>query len=264
MPIHLEIPVFSPSSALHAQAIGAQRIELNARGSYAVGGTTPALADLEGVNNWLMVPVRIMIRPRGKRPEDEVDFVYDDDEFEMMVRDVERFRGVLRGERGDGFVFGVLERRNVGDDGGVVVDVERNRRLVEAAGGLACSFHRAFDEVIRDGRAETITKGVRDLVGCGFEGVLTSGGPGNAAENRAALEVVVREAASSGAAGKGTGKGLEVIIGGGVRKENVEGAVDGFEGARVWAHSSCFTGKCAEGEVDDEEAMGIMERLAER
>ncbi|KAJ0334444.1 hypothetical protein COL5a_000502 [Colletotrichum fioriniae] len=264
MPIHLEIPVFSPSSALHAQAIGAQRIELNARGSYAVGGTTPALADLEGVNNWLMVPVRIMIRSRGKRPEDEVDFVYDDDEFEMMVRDVERFRGVLRGERGDGFVFGVLERRNVGDDGGVVVDVERNRRLVEAAGGLACSFHRAFDEVIRDGRAETITKGVRDLVGCGFEGVLTSGGPGNAAENRAALEVVVREAASSGAAGKGTGKGLEVIIGGGVRKENVEGAVDGFEGARVWAHSSCFTGKCAEGEVDDEEAMGIMERLAER
>ncbi|KAK1717510.1 CutC family protein [Colletotrichum acutatum] len=269
MPIHLEIPVFSPSSALHAQAIGAQRIELNARGSYAVGGTTPALADLEGVNNWLMVPVRIMIRPRGKRPEDEVDFVYDDDEFEVMVRDVERFRGVLRGERGDGFVFGVLERRS--GDGGVVVDVERNRRLVEAAGGLACSFHRAFDEVIRDGEMKTITRGVRDLVCCGFEGVLTSGGPGNAAENRAALEVVVREASLEGVvkmmtngAGKETGKGLEVIVGGGVRKENVERLVDGFEGARVWAHSSCFTGKCAEGEVDDEEAMGILERLAER
>ncbi|UQC82304.1 CutC family protein [Colletotrichum lupini] len=268
MPIHLEIPVFSPSSALHAQAIGAQRIELNARGSYAVGGTTPTLADLEGVNNWLMVPVRIMIRPRGKRPEDEVDFVYDDEEFEVMVRDVEAFRGVLRRERGDGFVFGVLERSG-GGDGAVVVDVERNRRLVEAAGGLACSFHRAFDEVIRDGETETIARGVRDLVGCGFEGVLTSGGPGNAPENRALLEVVVREASSEGvvkmmASKEKETKGLEVIVGGGVRKENVEGLVDGFEGARVWAHSSCFTGKCAEGEVDDEEAMGILERLAER
>ncbi|KAK1655292.1 CutC family protein [Colletotrichum phormii] len=269
MPIHLEIPVFSPSAALHAQAIGAQRIELNARGSYPVGGTTPALADLEGVNSWLMVPVRIMIRPRGKRLDDEVDFVYSQDEFEGMVRDVERFRGVLRRERGDGFVFGVLERRKTGGgdgDGGVVVvvvvDIERNRRLVEAADGLACSFHRAFDEVIRDGEVETIERGVRGLVGCGFEGVLTSGGPGNAAENRGPLEVVVREASKTIKGGQG--KGLEVIIGGGVRKENVASLVDGFEGGGVWAHSSCFTGKCEEGEVDDEEAMGIMERLAER
>ncbi|KAL2875292.1 hypothetical protein SGCOL_009455 [Colletotrichum sp. CLE4] len=259
MPIHLEIPVFSPSAALHAQAIGAQRIELNARGSYPVGGTTPALADLEGVNNWLMVPVRIMIRPRGKRLDEDVDFVYSQDEVEGMVRDVERFRGVLRRERGDGFVFGVLERRK---SEGVVVDVERNQRLVEAADGLACSFHRAFDEVIRDGEVVTIERGVRDLVGCGFEGVLTSGGPGNAAENRGPLGVVVRVAATTIKGGQG--KGLEVIIGGGVRKENVASLVDGFEGGGVWAHSSCFTGKCEEGEVDDEEAMGIMERLAER
>ncbi|OHF02852.1 CutC family protein [Colletotrichum orchidophilum] len=265
MTIPLEIPVFSPSSALHVQAIGAQRIELNARGSYPDGGTTPAPADLEGVNKWLMVPVRIMIRPRGKRVEDDVDFVYTEDEFATMLRDVEAFRPMLRADRGDGFVFGVLKRSS-GDEGSavggvvVVVDVERNRRLVEAAGGLACSFHRAFDDVIRDGAAAgTIAKGVRDLAACGFGGVLTSGGPGNAAANRGALEEVVREASE---VGKTAGaKGLEVIIGGGVRRENVGELVGGFKGdGSVWAHSSCLT----EGEVDDEEAMGILERLAER
>ncbi|GKT84643.1 cutC family protein [Colletotrichum tofieldiae] len=251
MPTSLEIPVFSSSSALHAQALGAQRIELNARGSYAVGGTTPAPADLEGVTKWLTVPVRIMIRPRGK-PADGVDFIYTDDEFAAMVSDVEAFCGALRAERGDGFVFGVLRR----DGEALVVDVERNRRLAEAAGGLACSFHRAFDEVVRSGEGREVERGVRDLVACGFQGVLTSGGPGTAAANREVLEAVVREA-SAGA------RKLEVIVGGGVRKENV-GEVVGGLGNGVWAHSSCYTGKCEEGQVDDEEAMGILERLSER
>lgn len=256
MPINLEIPVFSPSSALHAQALGAARIELNAEGSYAVGGTTPAQADLAGITKWLSLPVRVMIRPRGK-PDDAPDFFYTDDEFEAMLRDVEAFGKVLRRDRGDGFVFGLL-RDN--DNGGSsdektplpVVDVERSRRLVEAAGGLACSFHRAFDEVVRDGSAGAVERGVRDLVGCGFAGVLTSGGPGDAAGNRAVLEKIVAAAAPAG---------LEVIVGGGVRSSNVREVTDGLPG--VWAHSSCFKGRCEEGALDDEEAMGIMEVLSE-
>ncbi|GJC93469.1 cutC family protein [Colletotrichum higginsianum] len=251
MPINLEIPVFSPSSALHAQALGAQRIELNARGSYPAGGTTPTLADLEGVTKWLTVPLRIMIRPRGK-PADDVDFVYGDDELAAMASDVEAFRAALRADRGDGFVFGALRR----DGAALAVDVEANRRLVEAAGGLACSFHRAFDEVISSGEEGDVEKGVSDLVACGFQGVLTSGGPGTAAANRKVLEVVVRKA-SAGA------RRLEVILGGGVRKENV-GKVVGGLGDGVWAHSSCYAGKCEEAQVDDEEAMGILERLAEK
>ncbi|KAJ0288884.1 hypothetical protein COL940_001878 [Colletotrichum noveboracense] len=250
MPINLEIPVFSPSSALHAQAIGAQRIELNAKGSYPVGGTTPSLADLEGITKWLMVPVRVMIRPRDK-PADGSDFIYTEDELAEMVRDIETFRGVLRKDRGDGFVFGVLKASADGE--AVAIDVERNRRLVEAAGGLPSSFHRAFDEIVRDGSAQTVGRGVRELVECGFTGVLTSGGPGNAAGNKAVLEEVVRAAKPFG---------FEVIVGGGVRAANVADVTDGLVG--VWAHSSCFNGRCEEGEVDDEEAMGILEVLAER
>ncbi|KAF9874825.1 copper homeostasis protein cutc [Colletotrichum karsti] len=247
MPTNLEIPVFSPASALHAQALGAQRIELNARGSYPAGGTTPTPADLEGVTKWLTVPVRIMIRPRGPPADGAPDFVYSETELARMLVDVEAFRGLLRKDRGDGFVFGVVR---VEEEGRVVVDVERNRRLVEAAGGLACSFHRAFDEVVRDGTEEAVGRGVRELGECGFAGVLTSGGPGNAVGNRAVLERIVRAAEP---------RGLEVIVGGGVRSGNVAGVVDGLGG--VWAHSSCLKG---EGEVDDEEAMGILEVLAER
>ncbi|EFQ29786.1 CutC family protein [Colletotrichum graminicola] len=251
MPINLEIPVFSPASALHAQALGAQRIELNARGSYPVGGTTPAAADLEGMTERLTVPVRVMIRPRGK-PGDDVDFVYTGDELAAMAVDIGALRGALRAERGDGFVFGVLRR----DGEALVVDVERSRQLVEAAGGLACSFHRAFDEAVRSGEGRDVEKAVKDLVACGFEGVLTSGGPGTAATNRAVLEMVVREAGAGG-------RKLEVIVGGGVRKENVGDVVDGF-GDGVWAHSSCYTAKCEEGQIDDEEVMGILERLSGR
>ncbi|KAK2064671.1 hypothetical protein LY76DRAFT_480343, partial [Colletotrichum caudatum] len=232
---NLEIPVFSPASALRAQALGAQRIELNARGSYPVGGTTPAPADLEGVTGRLAVPVRVMIRPRGK-PADDVDFVYTGDELAAMAADIGALRGLLRAERGDGFVFGVLRRDDGGGggEGALVVDVERSRALVEAAGGLACSFHRAFDEAVRSGEGRDVEKAVRDLVACGFEGVLTSGGPGTAAANRALLEMVVREA------GAGDRRKLEVIVGGGVRKENVRDAVGGL-GDGVWAHSSCYT-----------------------
>ncbi|KAF6845076.1 copper homeostasis protein cutc [Colletotrichum musicola] len=253
MPINLEIPVFSPSSALHAQALGAARIELNAEGSYAVGGTTPAQADLAGITKWLSLPVRIMIRPRGK-PDDAPDFFYTDDEFKVMLRDVEAFGKVLRKDRGDGFVFGLLKEDSSAEgERPPVVDVGRSRRLVEAAGGLACSFHRAFDEVVRNGSREAVERGVRDLVGCGFAGVLTSGGPGDAAGNRAVLETIVAAAAPAG---------LEVIVGGGVRSSNVAEVTDRLPG--VWAHSSCFKGRCEEGALDDEEAMGIMEVLFER
>lgn len=141
----LEVPVFSPPSASLAIAAGAHRIELNRAGSYPQGGLTPSLADLEALSGSSPVPLRVMIRPRGPPPADEEgapDFVYSDDEFGEMKAAVCAFRdsGLLRRERGDGFVFGVLRAAGAA----VVVDVERNRELVGLAGGLPCVFHRAF------------------------------------------------------------------------------------------------------------------------
>ncbi|PSR78499.1 copper homeostasis CutC domain-containing protein, partial [Coniella lustricola] len=166
----LEVPVFSPTSAALALAAGAQRLELNRAGSYPNGGLTPSIADLEVVAcgcGGADVPVRVMIRPRGAGPgggdedgKEDLDFVYTDAEFEEMKQCMEVMiatPGLLRPERGDGFVFGVLKKQDDEDrekeqDGEgkakgkakVVVDVERNSELVRLAGGLPCVFHRAF------------------------------------------------------------------------------------------------------------------------
>ncbi len=107
-PPPLEIPVFSPAAARRATALGAARIELNAAGSYAAGGLTPSTADLAALSD-LIVPVRVMVRPRGKRPG-APDFVYDDGELRQMLDSIATFKesGWMRLARGDGFVFGVL------------------------------------------------------------------------------------------------------------------------------------------------------------
>lgn len=150
----LEVPVFSPPSAAAALLAGAHRLELNRAGSYPQGGLTPSLADLEALARGHApdmaptAPLRIMVRPRGPPADGGPDFVYSAAELEEMRAAVREFAGsgLMRRERGDGFVFGVL-RGEGGEGGGVgrmVVDVERNGELVGLAEGWPCVFHRAF------------------------------------------------------------------------------------------------------------------------
>lgn len=232
----LEIPVFSPASALQAQDLGARRIELNAQGSYRDGGLTPSKEDLEKVSSSVRLPNRVMIRPRGP-PEEGMDFIYSDAEFEAMEASVKEFResGYLKESRKDGFVFGVLRPGPDGAD----VDIERNKALVQAAGGLGCTFHRAFDEVLAnlmelkpENREKRVDKAVDDVVACGFDAVLTSGGPGRASDNVDVLAVVVEKARGR----------LVIIVGGSVRSGNASGIFRALRdgGAKVWAHSSCL------------------------
>lgn len=178
-----------------------------------------------------------MIRPRGP-PEDGPDFIYSSGEFEEMARDIQIFKesGLLREERGDGFVFGILkERGHTG--GGLLVDVDRNSELVRLAGPFKCVFHRAFDEVLGGGGGPRVDETVRSVKACGFDGVLTSGGPGSATDNLGVLSQVVRAAAA---------EQVEVIVGGGVRSSNarvIREKLPRPEGSRVWSHSSCLTGQ---------------------
>lgn len=161
MPYPLEVPVFSPHSASRAVAQGAARVELNRAGSYPEGGLTPTVADLEALlvtpsSSSSGVPVRVMIRPRGPPPpssqEGGVDFVYTEAEFDEMKASILAFRnaaGLMRVERGDGFVFGCLrkgEKERGEGDGEVAleVDVEGNKELVQLARPFPAVFHRAF------------------------------------------------------------------------------------------------------------------------
>jgi len=188
MPL-LEIACFNAESALIAQASGADRIELCKE--QELGGTTPLLSTFKSVKDALSIPIYVMIRPHGR------DFIYSDDEYRDMEREIEIFTQ----EGAQGFVFGILRATGA-------VDEDRCRGLVLKAQGRPCTFHRAFDEI-----AQTeMSKQLEVLVEVGFRAVLTSGGAKKAVEGKETLKNLV-------AAAKGR---IDVIVGGGVRSSNLE------------------------------------------
>lgn len=122
----LECCVDSVESALAAEAGGADRLELCA--ALIIGGTSPSLALFEQVKACCGLPVRVLLRPRFG------DFLYTDYEFRIIRREVELFR-----EAGaEGVVIGCLR-----EDGSL--HMEQMRELMETAGEMKVTLHRAFD-----------------------------------------------------------------------------------------------------------------------
>lgn len=99
------------------------------------------------------------------------------------------------------------------------VDVEGNRRLVDEAAPFGCIFHHAFDDV--PGAGVAVRDAVRDVMGCGLDGILTSGGPRSAVDNPGVLEEIV-----SAVDGK-----MGVLVGGGVRVANAARILEVVGGA---------------------------------
>lgn len=139
--------------------MGVDRVELCA--SPAEGGVTPSLATIEHVAEIKGLDVSVMIRPRGG------DFLYSDDEFQTMLRDIEHARKA----GATGVVFGILTA-----DG--KVDVERTRALVESAGDMETTFHRAVD------MTEDYIAAVEAIIEAGCKRILTSGGYDKAIEGK--------------------------------------------------------------------------------
>ncbi len=185
MPL-LEIVAYSHASALAAAAGGADRIELCE--NTAEGGTTPSLGTLEAVRKMPGIKLHVMIRPRGG------DFLYTDAEFDIMLRDIE----LARQAGADGIVIGILRPD-------ATVDVERCRRLVDAARGLNVTFHRAFDWVADPLRA------LEDVIATGCNRILTSGQAPNALAGAPRIAELVQ--ASRGR--------ITLLVGGGVNERNV-------------------------------------------
>ena len=154
MTVQIEICIGSVQSAVNAQAGGAHRVELC--DNLGEGGTTPSLGMVEIVRKHLDIGVMVMIRPRGG------DFLYSDDEFEIMKLNLKK----LHGMGVDGVVFGCLDSKGT-------VDIERTAELVELAktGGrpMSVTFHRAFD-MTRDP-----FEALEALLALGVDRVLTSG-----------------------------------------------------------------------------------------
>jgi len=166
----LEIIGFNIESCLAAQEAGADRIELC--GSPGEGGTTPSYGLVQSAREKLEIDLYVMIRPRGG------DFLYTDNEFEMMMKEVE----FCKRSGCDGIVTGALT-----PDGHV--DKEKCKILIDLAFPMEVTFHRAFDRV-----ADPFAS-LEDLITLGFERILTSGLKPKAVQNTHLLSQLIQKSA---------------------------------------------------------------------
>lgn len=182
----VEACVDAIDAAIGAEDGGADRIELC--GELLQGGVTPSAGLIGAVWERLEIPVFALIRPRAG------DFLYTDDELDVMLRDI----AVAKSLDVDGVVIGALTK-----DGDV--DVRAVHALVNAAGSMQVTFHRAFD-FVRDQQVALET-----LIELGVDRVLTSGGAPTALEGAERIRALVELA----------GDDIEILAGGSITAENV-------------------------------------------
>ena len=182
----VEAAVESLDAAVAAERAGAQRIELCAR--LDLGGTTPTLTLVEKVLEKAKIPVHVMIRPRGG------DFVYTDHELISITKDAVR---VCRLQPA-GLVTGAI---------GADRQLRRSdvSRLLDAAGDLSITFHRAFDALADQQTA------LEELIDLGVKRILTAGGASSALAGVERIAGLVKQARER----------ITIIAGGGVRAHNV-------------------------------------------
>lgn len=184
--ILVEACVDSIASSLAAERAGARRLELC--DGLVDGGATPSAEMIAACKEVVSIPIFVMIRPRGG------GFVFSDEECDVMRGSI----AVARELGADGVVIGGLRHD-------ATIDVDLVKDLVDAAGELPVTFHRAFDFT------PDLESSLDILADAGVERVLTSGGSATAAEGATILANLVRRADSR----------LIVLAGGGVREHNV-------------------------------------------
>jgi copper homeostasis protein len=183
MTLQLEICAASLPSALAAQAGGAHRIELCQ--NLEQGGITPSNGLIRETLKQLSIPVFVLIRPRPG------GFVYNADELAIMRADI-----AICHELGcAGVVLGALTAAGR-------VNVAASRSLMEVAGTMAVTFHRAFDACPDQAQA------LEDIIALGCQRVLTSGGQATAEAGQNQLAALVTQAA--GRVGIMPGAGVSV------------------------------------------------------
>jgi len=182
----LEIATSDFETTRSAVLGGADRIELCA--NLHEGGTTPSYGTIYQCRENFDVLLYPIIRPRGG------DFLYTDDEYEIMLHDVKLCKQLGC----DGVVIGLLH-----DDG--AIDVKRTAALIEIAYPMGVTFHRAFD------RCRDAFKALEQLAQIGCERILTSGQQPGVNEGMDLISDL----------NKAADHRITIMPGSGVRKENI-------------------------------------------
>ena len=195
--VRLEIAADHAQSVLAAIRGGAQRIELCS--SLVDGGLTPGIGFVEWARQSTTLPLHCMVRPRGG------NFVYSSAELAIMENEI----AAMRGSGADGVVFGVLTSDSR-------INIAATASLVAAARPMRVVFHRAFDLVA------DLVQGLEDVIGCGADILLTSGGAPSLEDGLAKVSAVIEQA----------GGRIEIMGAAGVRPDNAE---------RLWASAPMDT-----------------------
>lgn len=183
----LEVCIDSLTSSINAEAGGADRVELC--DNLTEGGTTPSAGMIRMVRAKITIGLQVMIRPRGG------DFLYSEDEFELMKHDI-----LLARELGvDGIVLGCLTREGT-------IDIVKLSKFMEIARPMNVTFHRAFD-MVRDP-----FQALEELIQVGVNRILTSGQEQTALEGAPPLSNLVKQA----------GDRVVIMAGGGIRPHNIK------------------------------------------
>lgn len=145
------------------QSLAVDRIELCIE--LACGGLTPSLAMVEQALALSAIPIHVLVRPRSG------DFMYSEVMLSGMKKTIEQLHDIGVA----GIVTGALTK-----DKNLPLAVLQSFRSIVSNGALY--FHRAFDEVNAPENA------LKQLIGLGYDGVLTSGQKNTALEGIQSLK----------------------------------------------------------------------------
>lgn len=171
--------------AKRAEENGANRVELCE--NLSVGGTTPSYGTVKLCLEKLGIDIFPMIRPRGG------NFIYSDDEIEIMKEDIKVFKNL--GVKA--VVFGILTEDNK-------INLKQMEELVNLSHPMEVTFHKAIDEL------ENPLDWIEDLIKIGVKRILTSGCKATALEGKDMINKMIEKA---------NGK-LKIVVAGKVTKEN--------------------------------------------
>lgn len=177
----LECCVDSVESAIEAKRGGANRIELCS--GLVIGGLSPSKALFETIREKVDIRIHTLLRPRFG------DFCYTDYEHKILKKEVRMFREL----GADGIVIGALRPNGS-------LHIEQMKELLEEAGEMSVTLHRAFD-MCKD-PFQTLEEAKK----LGIHTILTSGQKNSCVEGVGMLAKLVE---------KSEGK-IEILIAGGV------------------------------------------------
>jgi copper homeostasis protein len=186
-PIVFELCAETLDACLAARAGEADRIELCT--ALDVGGLTPDHELVAEAVHRSGLPVHVILRPHAD------GFNYTAADFDSICKELQHVQRL--GARG--VAFGILHA-----DG--AVDVERTRTLVDLAGPLETTFHRAFDAT------PDLDQALDDVIATGCHRLLTSGGAPDVLTGADTLARLVTQAADR----------IQIAAGGGLRLENAQ------------------------------------------